>query len=282
MSVSSSHPTSLKLEDETVPPHPLCLSIHDLQDPEPTFSDNFRFFQRHGDGILAGMDVFKLESGSSSVQLAMREKKLNEEYDDKGWGYINSDGYIAAGIGVSQSEPPGHPPHYCLANLLVSVVDKMQVNVRNPLASGFLQDQGALVMQEPEDLALSDTLSCKSCECEDGNCNCDLSTDTTSLHTSAFIRNILRCAKFVDYIVRYDHVWLSHHLPDERHENTSSSEYSKSSGLQCDIDCRNCGLGTGCDSLKTPKLARRRLDDKLAAEFKLQVENRFTTDVKMA
>ena len=283
MGGSSSHTTSVDSDDETVPPHPLCLCIHDLKDPEPTFSDNFKFFQGYCHGILAGMDVLESEeSDSSSIQLAMREKKLNEEYDDKGWSYINGDGCIAGGIGMSQPEPPRPPPPYRLPNPLAPVVDKMQVNVRNPLASGLLQGQDSLIIQEPEDLALSDTISCISCKCEDGNCNCDLTTDTPALHSSPFIRNIRRCAKFVDDIVRYGHVWLSHHLPDEHHENTSSSECSKCSGLQCHDDCRKCRLGTGFDSSKPSKLARRRLGDKLAAEFKLPLEKRLTTDVNMA
>ena len=81
---NSSHPISVDSGDKAVPPHPLSLSVNDLQDSRHRHKATFKFLNEHIYEPLAGADVSDSEqSDSFSIQLARREKKLNEERSEE-------------------------------------------------------------------------------------------------------------------------------------------------------------------------------------------------------
>lgn len=264
---SSSHPISVDSGDKAVPPHPLRLSVHGLQDYGQRHKATFQFVNEHIYGPFARMDVSDSEqSNSSSLQLAMREKKLDDEYDDKGWGYINADGYIAGGVGMPAPNPPQRQANYHLPNPIASAEYQRQVDYHIPSVSRLPKLKCSSVDQEPECHVFSDTLSCISCKCKDDNCNCDLTSDTPGLHTSAFIRNIRRCARFVDDVVRHDHAWLCQGYPLDYASSSSECLEAK-----CDDDCGKCCSRKSASLPEPPKLAGRRRGGSLAAEFTLKL-----------
>lgn len=275
---SSSHQISADSEHKALPPHSLSLPVHDLQDYGHRNKATFQFVNEHIYDPVAGMDVLGSEpSNSSSLQLAMREKKLDDEYDDKGWGYINADGYIAGCVGMTAPNRPQRQANYHLPSSLASAEYRRQVDYHNPLVSRLPKLKCSTVDQEPDCHVISDTLSCIYCKCEDDNCNCELTTDTPGLHTSAFIRNIRRCARFVGDVVRHDHVWLYQGYP---HDYTSSS--SECLEAKFDDDCAKCCSRNSASLLEPSKLPGWGWGGRLAAEFSLKLAEQPNAGAKVA